>query len=99
MTEAPANDKPLDDVAVGETLGHIPARPVSWIVVFLVCAGFLVAGIGLIVATPWVFWVGVGVVVAGTILGGATHAMADVTARVERNGRVQSPVDDDAVTR
>jgi hypothetical protein len=77
-------DRPLDDLGVDEHFGHIKARPVSWIVVFLVCAGFLVAGLGLIAASPVVFWIGVGVVAAGTILGGVTHAMADVTARVER---------------
>ena len=77
-------ERPLDDLGVDEHFGHIKARPVSWVVVFLVCAGFLVAGIGLIAANPVVFWIGVGVVAAGTILGGVTHAMADVTARVER---------------
>ena len=77
-------DKPLDDLGNDEHFGHIRARPVSWVVVFLVCAGFLVAGIGLIAASPVVFWIGVGVVAAGTVLGGVTHAMADVTARVER---------------
>jgi protein-S-isoprenylcysteine O-methyltransferase Ste14 len=97
MTEAPTNDKPFDDVAVAENFGHIPARPVSWVVVFLVCGGFLLAGIGLIAATQWVFWAGVGVVGAGTILGWATHAMADVTARVERT-RAQRDLDDEAVS-
>ena len=77
-------DKPLDDLGIDEHFGHIRARPVSWVVVFLVCAGFLVAGIGLIAASPVVFWIGVGVVAAGTVLGGVTHAMADLTARVER---------------
>ena len=77
-------DRPVDDLGIDEHYGHILARPVSWVVVFLVCAGFLVAGIGLIAASPVVFWIGVGVVAAGTVLGGVTHAMADVTARVER---------------
>jgi hypothetical protein len=77
-------DLPPDDAGVDEHFGHIQARPVSWVVVFLVCVGFLVAGIGLIAANPVVFWIGAGVVAAGTILGGVTHAMADVTARVER---------------
>ncbi|HEY0869533.1 MAG TPA: HGxxPAAW family protein [Acidothermaceae bacterium] len=77
-------DRPLDDLGIDEHFGHIQARPVSWVVVFLVCAGFLVAGIGLIAANPVVFWIGVGVVAAGTILGGVTHAMADVPSRVER---------------
>ncbi len=78
------SDRPADDLGIDEHFGHIQARPVSWVVVFLVCAGFLVAGIGLIAANPVVFWIGVGVVAVGTILGGATHAMADTTARVER---------------
>ena len=77
-------DKPLDDLGIDEHFGHIRARAVSWVVVFLVCAGFLVAGIGLIAASPVVFWIGVGIVAAGTVLGGVTHAMADVAARVER---------------
>jgi hypothetical protein len=81
------SEVPQEDVSVGENFGHIPARPVSWVVVFLVCAGFLVGGIGLIAATPWVFWLGAGVVAAGTILGWATHAMADVTARAKRSTR------------
>jgi hypothetical protein len=78
------SDRPPPDLGVDEHFGHIIARPVSWVVVFLVCAGFLVAGIGLIAANPVVFWIGVVVVAAGTILGGVTHAMADVTARIER---------------
>jgi hypothetical protein len=89
------------DVSVGENFGHIPARPVSWVVVFLVCAGFLVAGIGLIVATPWVFWLGAGVVAAGTILGWATHAMADVAAtahRATRASQAKKPADGEVAT-
>jgi hypothetical protein len=91
-------DAPLEDVSVGENFGHIQARPVSWVVVFLVCAGFLVGGIGLIVATAWVFWVGIGVVAVGTVLGGVTHAMADVTARAQRSSRAKSPIDSEATT-
>jgi hypothetical protein len=90
---------PTHDVSVAERPGHIAARPVSWLVVVLVCAGFLVAGIGLIAAQPWLFWLGVGVVAVGVVIGGATHAMADVTARVERKGRpVRGSVPTDAAT-
>lgn len=92
-------DAPRDDVSVGENFGHIQARPVSWVVVFLVCAGFLVGGIGLIAATAWVFWVGIAVVAVGTVLGGVTHAMADVTARAQRSGRTKPPIDSEATTR
>jgi len=81
------SDGPKQDVSVAENFGHIASRPVSWVVVILVCAGFLVGGIGLIAATPWVFWLGSGVVAAGTILGWATHAMADVAARADRSAR------------
>jgi hypothetical protein len=93
---------PNDDQQVDDHFGHIAARPVSWVVVFLVCVGFLVAGIGLIAAKPWVFWVGAGVVAAGTILGGVTHAMADMTARAARAERVadreQSQADGEVAT-
>jgi len=81
------NPNITQDVAVGERAGHIPGRPISWVVVVLVCAGFVVAGVGLITALPWLFYTGAGVVVAGTILGWATHAMADVTAKVETHAR------------
>lgn len=88
------SDAPADDLGVDEHYGHIQGRAVSWVVVFLVCAGFLVAGIGLIAANPVVFWIGAGVVAAGTILGGVTHAMADVTSQVDTSGSV---IDSEAV--
>jgi hypothetical protein len=72
-----------DSTSVAEFTGHIKGRPVSWVVVVLVCGGFVAAGVGLIAALPWLFFVGVGVVVVAAILGWLTHAMADVTARVE----------------
>ena len=72
-----------DSTSVAEFSGHIKGRPVSWVVVVLVCVGFIAAGVGLIAALPWLFFVGVGVVVVASILGWLTHAMADVTARVE----------------
>jgi hypothetical protein len=82
------SEGPHEDVS-GEKFGHIPARPVSWVVVFLVCAGFLVGGIGLIAATQWLFWLGIGIVAAGTILGWVTHAMADLALRAERSTRAR----------
>jgi hypothetical protein len=91
MAEVPPDD-------VHEKFGHIQARPVSWVVVFLVCAGFLVGGIGLIAATPWVFWVGIGAVAVGTVLGGVTHAMADMTARAHGSGHPKQPIDSEATT-
>jgi hypothetical protein len=81
MTE-PAYDA---DLSIAEPRGgHIKGRPISWAVVVLVSGGFLAAGVGLTTATPWLFIVGLAIVVLGGILGWATHAMADSTARVER---------------
>lgn len=73
------------DLSIAEARGgHIKGRPISWAVVILVSGGFLVAGVGMVVATPWLFIVGLAVVALAGIVGWATHAMADVTARVER---------------
>lgn len=85
MSEAPREA----DLSIGEHAagGHIPGRPVSWAVVVLVCGGFIAGGIGLILALPWLFIAGMAVVFVGAIIGWATHAMADVTARVETRAR------------
>jgi len=80
MTEPHADS----DFAVAEQAGHIQGRPVSWAVVVLVCAGFMASGIALIEHVAWLFFLGVGIVAVGAILGWATHAMADTSARVER---------------
>ena len=73
------------DLSIAEPRGgHIKGRPISWVVVVLVSGGFLVAGVGLATATAWLFVVGLAIVVLGGIVGWATHAMADSTARVER---------------
>jgi len=79
-----------DSTSVAAWHGHIKGRPVSWAVVVLVCAGFIAGGIGLVVSLPWLFFVGVGVAVLGGIVGWVTHAMADVTARVETPARMRS---------
>ena len=56
---------------------HARGRPIAWIVVAVILAGTCTSGISLIMAAPWLFWTGVGVVVVGIILGRATHAMRD----------------------
>jgi hypothetical protein len=76
-----------DSTSVAEFSGHIKGRPVSWVVVVVVCGGFVAAGVGLVAALPWLFFVGLGVVVVGSILGWVPHAMADATARVETAAR------------
>jgi hypothetical protein len=49
-------------------------RPVSWVAVALILAGFLAGGLALVFATWPVFWVGVGLVVVGSLLA----AMSDI---------------------
>jgi hypothetical protein len=83
----------LDSTSIAEWNGHVKGRPISWVVVVLVCAGFAAAGAGLVASLPWLFFVGVGVVALGTILGGLTHAMSDVTARVETDARKRDAVE------
>jgi hypothetical protein len=46
--------------------GHTPA---AWTAVGIMFVGFLIAGIALPVAKPWVFFVGLGIVVLGAIIG------------------------------
>lgn len=55
--------------------GH--GRPIAWIVVAVIVAGTCASGISLILAAPWLFWTGVGVVIGGIVLGRVTHAMRD----------------------
>jgi hypothetical protein len=46
--------------------GHTPA---AWTAVTIVLIGFVVGGVALIVAQPWLAFVGVGIVVLGGIVG------------------------------
>ena len=53
-------------------------RPASWVVTFTIIIGFIVGGIALAVGpTWWLFWTGAGIVVIGTLLGGAVHIFDD----------------------
>lgn len=46
--------------------GHTPA---AWTTVTIVLIGFVVGGVALIVAQPWLAFVGVGIVVLGGVVG------------------------------
>jgi hypothetical protein len=53
-------------------------RPVSWVAVSTMMAGFLVGGFGLILGPIWwLFWVGVGMVAVGGLLAMATNIFDD----------------------
>jgi hypothetical protein len=53
-------------------------RPVSWVAVSLIMAGFLVGGLALVFGPTWVvFWIGVGLAVVGGLLALATNIFED----------------------
>jgi hypothetical protein len=53
-------------------------RPVSWVAVSIIIAGFLAGGLGLVFGpTWWVFWAGAGAAVVGALLAMGTHIFDD----------------------
>lgn len=58
--------------------GRYRGRPVSWVAVVIILAGFTLGGIALILGQWWLFWVAVGIVVVGGILAVAIDIFADV---------------------
>jgi hypothetical protein len=55
-----------------EEHGHTPA---AWTAVIIMIVGFLVGAVGVILATPWVSFVGVGIVVVGVVVGKVMQTM------------------------
>jgi hypothetical protein len=45
------------------------STPAAWTAVTIIMVAFLVGGIGVVIAQPPVFWVGVGLVAVGLIVG------------------------------
>ena len=62
----------------GGTEGH-GASTGSWIACLVIIAGFVAGGIALIIWNWPLFWVSVGVVVAGCVIGWAVNIMDDVS--------------------
>ena len=53
-------------------------RPVSWVAVSIIMAGFLAGGLGLVFGpTWWLFWVGAGAAIVGGLLALGTHIFDD----------------------
>jgi hypothetical protein len=46
--------------------GHTPA---AWTTVIMVLVGAVVASFAVVVALPWLFWVGLGVILVGVVVG------------------------------
>ena len=51
------------------------STPAAWTAVTIIMIAFLVGGIGVVVAQPWLFWVGVALVVVGIIVGKVMQMM------------------------
>jgi hypothetical protein len=73
LTQRPANESPVHPSFHG--------RPVSWVAVSIIMAGFLVGGAGLVIGqrgpTWWLFWAGTGLTVLGLLLTVATNTFDD----------------------
>jgi hypothetical protein len=53
-------------------------RPVSWVAVSIIVAGFVTGGLGLVFGPTWVaFWLGLGLAVVGGLLALATNIFDD----------------------
>ncbi|HWG63455.1 MAG TPA: HGxxPAAW family protein [Streptosporangiaceae bacterium] len=53
-------------------------RPVSWVAVALIVAGFLAGGLALVFGPVWwLFWAGLGLAVVGALVGLSTNIFED----------------------
>ncbi|MCD0449555.1 hypothetical protein LO762_10175 [Actinocorallia sp. API 0066] len=62
--------------------GSHAGDPKSWFAVSVVMIGFIVGGVGLPLGNWVLFWAGVAIVAAGTVLGAVVRIMADVVVAV-----------------
>ena len=76
LAETDARLSPASASGPAHTSHH--GRPVSWVAVSLVMAGFLAGGIGLMIGPRWwLFWAGAGVAVVGGLIAMATDIFED----------------------
>lgn len=62
----------------GHNQAAFHGRPVSWVAVSLIMAGFVVGGLGLVLGPVWVvFWIGAALSVVGGLLAMATDIFED----------------------
>jgi hypothetical protein len=51
------------------------STPAAWTAVTIIMVAFVIGGVGVVVAQPWLFWAGVGLVVVGIIVGKVMQMM------------------------
>jgi fatty acid desaturase len=60
------------------------APPLAWALMALIAAGFITSGIGIMIARPWLFFTGVGVIVVGVVVSWLTHIVSASSQTSER---------------
>lgn len=65
------------------------STPAAWTAVVIATLGFLVGGIAIVMAEPWLFWVGLGIIVLSGVVGWVMRAMGlgQSTAPTHSGGR------------
>ena len=51
------------------------STPAAWTAVTIIMVAFLVGGLGVLIAQPWVFWAGVVLAVVGVVVGKVMQMM------------------------
>ena len=51
------------------------STPAAWTAVTIIMVAFLIGGIGVVAALPWLFWAGVALVVVGIVVGKVMQMM------------------------
>ena len=51
------------------------STPAAWTAVTIIMIAFLVGGIGVVAALPWLFWVGIALIVVGIVVGKVMQMM------------------------
>jgi hypothetical protein len=61
---------PIENHALGKAVkGRSGRTPAAWTMTWIVLAAAVVMGVALIIATPWMFWMGLGIAAAGVLTG------------------------------
>jgi hypothetical protein len=78
VTGLPQEAGQVATVSDGSQPEPFHGRPVSWVAVSIITAGFIAGGLGLCVGpTWWLFWAGAGLAAVGALLALATHIFED----------------------
>jgi hypothetical protein len=78
VADFPAESGVISQAITGPAHETFHGRPVSWVAVSIIMAGFLVGGLGLVFGpTWWVFWTGVGLSAIGGLLALSTGIFDD----------------------